>query len=108
CIGYWVVGFLIVVPQVLPVVWHQLLASSHAIGAAAAAGQIAQTILEIINIVLLLLPWAGSFLILGLLVQMLVKVMLRARARQGFTGNGHHIDHADQHRKSDALEPGSW
>jgi putative peptide zinc metalloprotease protein len=79
-IGCWVIGFLIIVPQVLPVVWHQLLASSHAIGAAAAAGQIAQTILEIINIVLLLLPWVGSFLILGLLVQMLVKVMLRARS----------------------------
>lgn len=64
-IGYWVVGFLLVVPQVLPVVWHQLLKFSQLVSAAAAAGQIAQVTLGVINMILLLLPWAGSLLTLA-------------------------------------------
>lgn len=38
---YWVIGFVIVVPQVLPVVWHQLVSLIHAVSTAAATGQLA-------------------------------------------------------------------
>ena len=37
---YWVIGFLIVVPQVLPVLLHQLIWLFHAVGAAASSGQL--------------------------------------------------------------------
>lgn len=46
-------------------VWHQLLKFSQLVSAAAAAGQIAQVTLGGINIILLLLPWAGSLLMLA-------------------------------------------
>jgi putative peptide zinc metalloprotease protein len=66
---YWVVGLLIVVPQVLPVVWQQLVELTQAVGAAATAGHVAETILGVIQIGLLLLPWIGSLLLLALMVR---------------------------------------
>jgi putative peptide zinc metalloprotease protein len=91
-IGYWVVGFLILASQVLPLVWYQLLEFSQLVGAAAAAGQIAQATLGVINIILLLLPWAGSSLMLGLIVHVLVKAMVRARVRRRFARSGPRVD----------------
>ena len=66
---YWLVGFLIVMPQVLPVVWHRLVWLSHAASASAAAGSVTEPILGAIQIVLLLLPWVGSVLLLGMIVR---------------------------------------
>ncbi len=77
---YWVIGFLIIVPQVLPVVWDRLMELGAATGAAAAAGSVAETTLGVIQIILLLLPWAGSLLLLGMLVSALVRFV---RARRG-------------------------
>jgi putative peptide zinc metalloprotease protein len=65
---YWVIGFLIIVPQVLPVVWDRLMELGAATGAAAAAGSVAEATLGVIQIILLLLPWAGSLLLLGMIV----------------------------------------
>ncbi|HKR49125.1 MAG TPA: hypothetical protein VJT72_05995 [Pseudonocardiaceae bacterium] len=65
---YWVIGLLIVVPQVLPVVWERLLELGMLTGAAAAAGSVAETTLGVIQIVLLLLPWVGSALLLGMIM----------------------------------------
>ena len=77
---YWVIGFLIIVPQVLPVVWERLLELGMATGAAAAAGSVAETTLGVIQIILLLLPWVGSLLLLGMIVFPLIRF---ARARWG-------------------------
>ncbi len=62
---YWVVGFLIVIPRLLPVVWHRLVWLSQAVGTAATAGQPAEATVGVVNIVLLLLPLGGSLLLLG-------------------------------------------
>jgi putative peptide zinc metalloprotease protein len=68
-LAYWLVGFLIVVPRVLPVVWHRLLWLCHAVGAAAGAGHAAEAALGVVQVVLLLLPWLGSVLLLGMMAR---------------------------------------
>ncbi|MGH3857053.1 MAG: hypothetical protein ACRDR6_26940, partial [Pseudonocardiaceae bacterium] len=49
---YWVIGFVIVVPRVLPVVWTRLVESSHTVSAAAAAGNIAQATVNVVDIIM--------------------------------------------------------
>jgi putative peptide zinc metalloprotease protein len=66
---YWLVGLLIVVPQVVPVVGQQLVELTQAVGAAATAGHVAETTLGVIQIGLLLLPWIGSLLLLSMMVR---------------------------------------
>src|SRR3712207_8737287 len=65
---YWVIGFLIVVPQVMPVVWDQLIRLGQAVGAAAAAGEVAVTTLGVIQMILLVLPWVGGALLFCMIV----------------------------------------
>ncbi len=69
CLLYWVVGFVIVVPRVMPIVWTRLVELSQAVGTAAAVGSVAQVTWGVIEIVLLLLPWVGSLLLLGMMVR---------------------------------------
>lgn len=68
-LAYWLIGFLIIVPQVLPVVWHRLLGLSHGVGTAVTAGHAAQATLGVVQIFLLLLPWVGSLLLLGMMLR---------------------------------------
>ncbi len=68
-LAYWVVGFLIIVPEVLPVVWERLVWLSQAVAQKASEGSIAETALGVVQIILLLLPWVGSLLLLGLLLR---------------------------------------
>ncbi|MGH3719822.1 MAG: hypothetical protein ACRDRI_13495 [Pseudonocardiaceae bacterium] len=75
---YWMVGFMIVVPRVLPVVWHRLVWLIHAVGDKVAAGQGAEATLGVVQIVLLLLPWVGSLLLMGMMMRRPVR-WLRAR-----------------------------
>ncbi|MGH3775409.1 MAG: hypothetical protein ACRDRR_06675 [Pseudonocardiaceae bacterium] len=65
---YWVIGFLIVVPQVMPVVWDRLLELGSLTGAAAASGSVAEATLGVIQMILLLLPWVGGLLLLGMIL----------------------------------------
>ena len=65
---YWVIGFVIIVPQVLPVVWDRLVELGVLTGAAAADGAVAEATLGVIQIILLLLPWVGSLLLLGMIM----------------------------------------
>ncbi len=65
---YWVIGFLIVVPQVMPVVWDRLLELGSLTGAAAASGSVAEATLGVIQMILLLLPWLGGLLLLGMIL----------------------------------------
>lgn len=73
---YWLVGFLILVPRVLPVVWHQFVWLSQAVSAAATSGHVAETVLGVVQIILLLLPWVGSLLLLGMLARRPVQAAL--------------------------------
>jgi hypothetical protein len=59
----------IVVPRVLPVLWHQLIWLIQAVSTAAATGQFAVATLGAVDIILLLLPCMGSLLLLGMIVQ---------------------------------------
>jgi putative peptide zinc metalloprotease protein len=68
-IAYWVIGFLIVVPRVLPVVGHRLLDLTAAVGADAAAGNFADATLDAVDLLLLVLPWIGSLLLLTMIVR---------------------------------------
>jgi len=65
---YWLIGLAILLPQVLPVVWQRLIWLIHAVGTAAATGQPAEATLGIVNIILLLLPWIGSLMLLGMML----------------------------------------
>jgi putative peptide zinc metalloprotease protein len=86
-LAYWLIGFLLVVPQVLPVVWNRLVELSHAVAVKAAEGHIAETALGVVQIILLLIPWVGSLLMLGMMVRRPVRWLLtrspvaRLRAR---------------------------
>jgi putative peptide zinc metalloprotease protein len=85
---YWVIGFVIVVPQVLPVVWSRLVELGTLTGAAAADGAVAEATLGVIQIILLLLPWVGSVLLLGMIMRGPLRMALarwgpaRLRARR--------------------------
>jgi putative peptide zinc metalloprotease protein len=85
---YWVIGFVIVVPQVLPVVWGRLVELGTLTGAAAADGAVAEATLGVIQIILLLLPWVGSVLLLGMIMRGPLRMALvrwgpaRLRARR--------------------------
>ncbi|PZS19888.1 MAG: hypothetical protein DLM60_09520 [Pseudonocardiales bacterium] len=68
-LGYWLIGFLIVIPRVLPVVWNRLVFLTHAVGEAASASHWAEVSLGGVQIVLLLLPWVGSSLMLGMMAR---------------------------------------
>jgi putative peptide zinc metalloprotease protein len=65
---YWVVWFLLIVPQVLPVVWERLIWLGQAVREKASEGSVAETALGVVNIFLLLLPWVGAFLLMGLIL----------------------------------------
>ncbi len=65
---YWVIGFVLIAPQVLPVVWQRLIELGLLTGAAAAAGAVAEATLGVVQIILLLLPWVGSLLLLGMIL----------------------------------------
>jgi putative peptide zinc metalloprotease protein len=73
---YWTVGFLLVVPRVLPVVGHRLAWFANAVATKAAAGQAAEAALGVVQIVLLLLPWVGSLLLLGMMARRPVRWLL--------------------------------
>jgi putative peptide zinc metalloprotease protein len=73
---YWVVGFVIVAPRVLPVVWARLVGLNQGVGAAAAVGSVAEVTLGVIQILLLLLPWAGSLLMLRMVVRGPLRLVL--------------------------------
>jgi putative peptide zinc metalloprotease protein len=73
---YWAIRLVIGVPRVLPVAYTKLLELSHATSAAAAAGNIPKTTVDIVQVVLLLLPWTGLLLLLGRLTQRPARLIL--------------------------------
>ncbi|HKS53286.1 MAG TPA: hypothetical protein VJS67_15580 [Pseudonocardiaceae bacterium] len=86
-LGYWLIGFLLIIPKVLPVVWDRLVYLCHAVAAKAAEGQIAEMTLGTVQIILLLIPWVGSLLMLGMMVRRPIRWLMTrlpvARLRAG-------------------------
>jgi putative peptide zinc metalloprotease protein len=86
-LAYWVAGFVIVLPRVLPVVWARLIEVSQAVAADAAAGQVAQATMDVVDLILLMLPWVGSALILIMIVRWPVQAMLTRRATESLASS---------------------
>ncbi|GAA0503920.1 hypothetical protein GCM10011581_25780 [Saccharopolyspora subtropica] len=80
--AYWLVFFLIIAPQVLPVVWDALILHWHSAGGAARAGDAAATAVHVLRMFLLVLPWAGITLIFATLGRRLVRAVRSWRARR--------------------------
>ncbi|MGH4023385.1 MAG: hypothetical protein ACRDRV_02240 [Pseudonocardiaceae bacterium] len=66
-IVYFLVPFVILAPAVLPVVWDSLVHRGPAVVDAAQTGQLASATLGVIQMFLLVLPWAGVTLILWMM-----------------------------------------
>ncbi|MGH3512757.1 MAG: hypothetical protein ACRDRB_10820 [Pseudonocardiaceae bacterium] len=73
---YWVLGFVIVVPRVLPVVSGKLMELVPATIAAASEGKIAEATLDVVDTILLVLPWVGSMLLLFMILRWPAKALL--------------------------------
>ena len=86
----WVIGFLIILSQVWPVLWVRLVEMGQLVGTAATAGNVAETILGVIQIILLLLPWAGSLLLLGLIINGSLRWALPRWDRRDCARGGRH------------------
>ncbi|MGH3787584.1 MAG: hypothetical protein ACRDRG_13770 [Pseudonocardiaceae bacterium] len=83
----WLTVILIILPQLLPVVWHRLISLIQTVSTAAATGEVAAATLGVVNIILLLLPWAASLLVMGLIAQSLVRwVSVRRGATRMYGG----------------------
>ncbi|MDA3647060.1 hypothetical protein LZ318_13640 [Saccharopolyspora indica] len=80
CLAYWIIGFLVLAPLVLPVVWQALGAHWDGVGSAIGAGDAAAAAVGVLRMLLLVLPWAGITLVLYNLGRGLVRRIRRSRA----------------------------
>ncbi|MGH3907680.1 MAG: hypothetical protein ACRDTE_26395 [Pseudonocardiaceae bacterium] len=83
---YFLLPFIILAPKILPVVWDALVHRGPVVADAAQTGQLASATLGVIQMFLLVLPWAAVTLILGMMGHRLVRgvrTWLRRRARSG-------------------------
>ncbi|MHA6796868.1 hypothetical protein ACVGVM_25650 [Pseudonocardia bannensis] len=65
CLGCWVVALLLLAPRVLPAAWAALLRQLQTITTAVQAAHIAAAALGVVQLVLLVLPYAGLALIIA-------------------------------------------
>ncbi|MGW1680664.1 hypothetical protein [Saccharopolyspora sp. NPDC002376] len=80
CLAYWIIGFLLLAPSVLPVVWEALGAHWHGVGSAIRAGEAATAVVGVMRMFLLVLPWAGITLVLYNLGRSLTRRIRRWRS----------------------------
>jgi putative peptide zinc metalloprotease protein len=83
---YWLIGFVIVMPRVLPVLWRQLISFIQAVSAATATGQVTTALLGVVDIILLLLPCVGSLLLLSMIMKEPVRWVLARCGLARFQG----------------------
>ena len=74
---YFLLPFLLLAPVVLPAVRDALLQRGPAVADAALAEQLATATLGVIQMLLLVLPWAGAALIFGMMGHRLIRAVLR-------------------------------
>lgn len=89
-IAYFLLPFIILAPYVLPVVWDALLQRGAAVGAAAQAGEAALATVNVLQMILLVLPWAGMSLILGMMGTQGFRAVRAWRRRRGARPGGRH------------------
>jgi putative peptide zinc metalloprotease protein len=77
CLGGWMVVFVLLAPQILPVVWAAMLDRTEAIATAVQATHIATAGLGAVQLVLLVLPYAGLTLIIVDLARRLCSAVRR-------------------------------
>ncbi|GAA4614453.1 hypothetical protein [Saccharopolyspora hordei] len=83
CLAYWIIGFLVLAPYVLPVVWQALGTHGAGVGSAVQAGDAAAAVVGVLRMFLLVLPWAGITLVLYNLGRSVTRrVRRRAAARR--------------------------
>jgi putative peptide zinc metalloprotease protein len=70
---YFLLPFLILAPLLLPVVWHSLVQRGPVVADAALDGNVAAATLGVIQMFLLVLPWAGAVLIFSMMGHRLVR-----------------------------------
>ncbi|MFN2495801.1 MAG: hypothetical protein ABR608_07825 [Pseudonocardiaceae bacterium] len=80
---YFLLPFLILAPEVLPVVWAALRQRGPAVADAMLAGQLTTAALGVIQMLLLVLPWAGAALIFGMMGRRLVRAVRRRIGLRG-------------------------
>ncbi|MER7076884.1 putative peptide zinc metalloprotease protein [Saccharopolyspora kobensis] len=80
CLAYWLIGFLVLAPYVLPVVWQALGTHWDGVGSAVGAGDAAAAVVGVLRMFLLVLPWAGITLVLYNLARGLTRRIRRSRA----------------------------
>jgi putative peptide zinc metalloprotease protein len=81
CLLCWVAAFIVLAPQVLPIAWAALLTLIEATLAAAHTGQTSTAALGVVQLILLVLPYAGTTLITINVCRGLLRA-LRRRARR--------------------------
>ncbi|MER7015602.1 hypothetical protein ABT324_29560 [Saccharopolyspora sp. NPDC000359] len=79
CLAYWIIGFLVLAPYVLPVVWQALGTHWDAVGGAVRDGDAATAVVGVLRMFLLVLPWAGMALVLYNLGRSLTRRIRRWR-----------------------------
>jgi len=83
---YFLVPFLLLAPRLLPLVWDSLVARGPALAAAMQAGELVTAAVDLIQMCLLVLPWAGAALIFTVMGGQLVRaVRTRWRRRRAGT-----------------------
>jgi putative peptide zinc metalloprotease protein len=104
CLLYWLAAFIVFAPQVLPIAWAALLTLIGTTLAAARTGDTTTAALGVVQLILLVLPYAGTTLIVINLGRRLLGA-LRRRSRRGH-------DRARSHapvpcsRSADGVRPG--
>jgi putative peptide zinc metalloprotease protein len=81
CLLFYLGGFILLAHRLLPAEWHSLFRLAHAVHAAASAGYPARAALGAVEVILLLLPWAGVTLIIMSVAARLARARRLARLR---------------------------
>lgn len=80
-ITFYVGTFLLVLPQALPALWSSMQQYLHQLQQSVRAGDVAMTVLGILQLFLILLPWVGTALIAWSTARMLGRLALRRWGR---------------------------
>ena len=64
--------------------WHRLVKLTSAVGTAMAAGHPTEATLNVVDLILLILPWIGSLLLLSMIIRRPVEAMLMCRSSVRF------------------------
>lgn len=82
---YFLLPFIVLAPKLLPIVWDALLARAPVVAADARAGELAAATVGVLEMFLLILPWAAVTVLIGMLGHQVVRG-IRNRRRGAHAG----------------------